>query len=77
MFCGEGEDVLKVNDIIKFPKLAQTYRTIAENGPNAFYEGKMAQNLVDDIQKAGRVFVFVLFRLENKKVNESRESEAT
>ncbi|KAM8827527.1 glutathione hydrolase 1 proenzyme isoform 1-T2 [Spinachia spinachia] len=53
VFCGENGDVLKENDTIKFTKLAGTYRTIAEKGANAFYEGPLAQNLVSDIQAAG------------------------
>lgn len=56
MFCGEKGDVLKENDTIVFTKLAATYRKIAEEGPDAFYQGELAQNLVTDIQAAGNVF---------------------
>lgn len=55
VFCGKDGDVLKENDSIKFTKLAQTYRTIAEQGANAFYQGQLAQNLVTDIQAAGGI----------------------
>lgn len=56
VFCKTGGgDVLKENEIIKFPKLAQTYRTIAEEGADAFYTGEVARNLVADIQSAGSV----------------------
>ncbi|GLD73403.1 gamma-glutamyltranspeptidase 1-like protein [Lates japonicus] len=55
VFCGKNGDVLKVNETIKFTKLAETYRKIAEQGPNAFYEGQLAQNLVTDIQAAGGI----------------------
>lgn len=55
VFCGSNGDILKENDTIKFPKLAQTYRKIAEEGPDAFYEGELAKRLVDDIQARGSV----------------------
>ncbi|KAG8010679.1 Glutathione hydrolase 1 proenzyme [Nibea albiflora] len=53
VFCGTDRDILRENDTIKFPKLAETYRKIAEEGPDAFYHGQLAQNLVADIQAAG------------------------
>ncbi|KAL3041773.1 hypothetical protein OYC64_019868 [Pagothenia borchgrevinki] len=55
VFCGGNGDILKENDTIKFTKLAETYRKIAEEGPNAFYHGPLAQSLVDDIQAAGGI----------------------
>lgn len=55
VFCGSNGEILKEGDIIKFTKLAQTYRKIAEEGPNAFYEGELAKRLVDDIQKKGGI----------------------
>ncbi|XP_030005979.1 glutathione hydrolase 1 proenzyme-like [Sphaeramia orbicularis] len=55
VFCGEDGDVRKENQTIKFPKLAETYRKIATEGPNVFYEGQLAQNLVADIAAAGGI----------------------
>lgn len=55
VFCGKNGDVLKENETIKFTKLAETYRTIAEKGAEEFYVGQTAENLVRDIQAAGRI----------------------
>lgn len=63
VFCGEDGDILKENDTIKFTKLAETYRKIAEEGPDAFYYGQLAQNLVTDIQAAGSVFLLFCLNL--------------
>lgn len=60
MFCDSNKNLLKENDIIRFLKLADTYERIAEEGPNVFYNGSMAQNIVDDIQAAGH-FILSLF----------------
>ncbi|XP_035641300.2 glutathione hydrolase 1 proenzyme-like [Oncorhynchus keta] len=55
VFCDSQKNILKENDIVKFPKLADTYERIAEEGPNVFYNGTMAQTIVDDIQAAGGI----------------------
>ncbi|KTG20891.1 hypothetical protein cypCar_00026719, partial [Cyprinus carpio] len=53
VFCDSDKNLLKENDIIRFSKLADTYEKIAEEGPDVFYNGSMAQNIVEDIQAAG------------------------
>ncbi|KAM4528003.1 glutathione hydrolase 1 proenzyme [Odontesthes bonariensis] len=55
VFCGKNGDILKENETIRFTKLGETYRTIAEEGPDAFYTGQLAQNLVKDIHAAGGI----------------------
>lgn len=60
VFCGKDGDILKENDTIKFPTLAQTYKKIAEQGPNAFYEGELARDLVTDIQAAGNILLYIV-----------------
>ncbi|KAM4532844.1 glutathione hydrolase 1 proenzyme [Fundulus diaphanus] len=55
VFCGKTGDVLKENEIIRFPKLAETYRRIAEKGAEEFYTGTLAEDLVKDIQSAGGI----------------------
>lgn len=53
MFCDSNRNILKENDIVRFPKLADTYQRIAEDGPEVFYRGSMARSIVEDIQAAG------------------------
>lgn len=56
VFCTpDNKTVLKENQTIKFTRLADTYEKIAEGGPDVFYQGAMAQNLVRDVQAAGGV----------------------
>lgn len=43
----------KVNDTIKYPALANTFRSIATKGRDGFYTGEIAQKLADFIQKNG------------------------
>lgn len=53
VFCDSQKNILKENDVVRFPKLADTYQRIAEEGPDVFYRGSMAQSIVEDIQAAG------------------------
>ncbi|XP_071374914.1 gamma-glutamyltransferase 1a [Centroberyx affinis] len=55
VFCDSQKNILKENDIVRFPKLADTYQRIAEEGPDVFYNGTMAQSIVEDIQAAGGI----------------------
>jgi gamma-glutamyltranspeptidase/glutathione hydrolase len=43
----------KKGDVIKNPYLANTYRSIAEGGRDAFYKGKIAKTIADFIQELG------------------------
>ncbi len=45
--------VYKEGDIITYPKLAATLRTIVEKGKDGFYKGEIAQKLANFIQKNG------------------------
>uniref|UniRef100_A0A7N8YS07 Glutathione hydrolase n=1 Tax=Mastacembelus armatus TaxID=205130 RepID=A0A7N8YS07_9TELE len=55
VFCDSQKNILKENDIVRFPRLADTYQRIAEEGPDVFYNGSMAQSIVEDIQAAGGI----------------------
>ncbi|KAM9857825.1 gamma-glutamyltransferase 5a [Aulostomus maculatus] len=45
--------LLQTGDIVKFEKLADTLEIIANDGADAFYKGKIAEDLIQDIQEAG------------------------
>ncbi|KAK3084146.1 hypothetical protein FSP39_008991 [Pinctada imbricata] len=45
-------DFYKEGEIIKMPKLAQTFQRIAYEGPDAFYNGSLTDDIVSDIQEA-------------------------
>src|SRR5436190_18545702 len=40
-------------DVVKLPALAQTFRAIAANGPRAFYEGPIADDIVATVAARG------------------------
>ncbi|KFZ53570.1 Gamma-glutamyltranspeptidase 1, partial [Podiceps cristatus] len=54
VFCRGGK-ILHEGDIIKMPKLANTYETIASEGADAFYTGSLAKQLIDDIHSVGGI----------------------
>lgn len=49
MFAPQGK-ILQQGEICKREKLAYTLSKVAQEGPNAFYEGEIAKNLVTDIR---------------------------
>ncbi|XP_030633241.1 gamma-glutamyltransferase 5a [Chanos chanos] len=53
LFVDENGNQLKEGDTIKFEKLANTLEIIAEKGPDAFYTGDIAKDLISDIRDAG------------------------
>ncbi|KAF3938182.1 Gamma-glutamyltranspeptidase [Dactylella cylindrospora] len=51
---GTGE-LLKEGDLVKRPALGKTLRKIAENGPDAFYKGEVAETLAEFVQGRGGI----------------------
>ena len=53
----EDGEVIQEGDIIKDPTLARTFEKIA-NDPFTFYNGTLAQDIVEDITEAGLFIYF-------------------
>ena len=45
----------KAGDVVRFPALARTLRTLAKDGARAFYEGEIADDMVATLQSHGGV----------------------
>ncbi|XP_051766415.1 glutathione hydrolase 5 proenzyme [Ctenopharyngodon idella] len=69
LFCHENKTVFGPGDILKFPRLAETMETIAKEGADAFYTGKIAKDLIQDVQ--ARSGTLSLDDLSTFKVRES------
>ncbi|XP_043573232.1 glutathione hydrolase 1 proenzyme-like isoform X1 [Chiloscyllium plagiosum] len=54
VFCKKNSNqILSENDIIYFPQLANTLQMIADLGPNAFYDGPVAEDIVNYVSQSG------------------------
>ncbi|RVE65753.1 hypothetical protein OJAV_G00119760 [Oryzias javanicus] len=53
VLCNKNKVVLSEGEILKFPKLAETMETIAKRGVEAFYNGSIGQDLIQDIKNEG------------------------
>ncbi|KAJ3073483.1 hypothetical protein HDU98_001411 [Podochytrium sp. JEL0797] len=54
-FTGPDGDVLKEGDVCKRARLANTLRTLAEQGATAFYEGPIADSLVKTVKRTNGI----------------------
>ncbi|XP_054467219.1 gamma-glutamyltransferase 5a [Anoplopoma fimbria] len=55
LYTDKNGNLMKTGDIVKFEKLADTMEMIANLGAEAFYSGKIAEDLIRDIQEAGGI----------------------
>ncbi|XP_005952505.1 glutathione hydrolase 5 proenzyme [Haplochromis burtoni] len=53
LYLDKNGNLLKTGDTVKFEKLADTLEMIANEGPDVFYNGTIAKNLISDIQNEG------------------------
>ncbi|XP_060072779.1 glutathione hydrolase 1 proenzyme-like [Ylistrum balloti] len=55
IYCDDTGKIAPEGAVIKQPRLAQTLRGIAENGPSYLYEGPIADTIIREIQEKGGV----------------------
>jgi gamma-glutamyltranspeptidase/glutathione hydrolase len=55
VFLDEGE-IPELGQLIRQPQLAATLESLAANGHDGFYQGKVAQAMVDSVQRAGGIW---------------------
>uniref|UniRef100_A0A1A7XQA0 Gamma-glutamyltransferase 5 n=1 Tax=Iconisemion striatum TaxID=60296 RepID=A0A1A7XQA0_9TELE len=53
LYSDKNGNLLKTGETVKFEKLADTLEIIANNGADSFYSGKIAEDLIRDVQEAG------------------------
>ncbi|XP_056099804.1 glutathione hydrolase 5 proenzyme isoform X2 [Rhinichthys klamathensis goyatoka] len=71
LFCHKNKTFFGPGDILKFPRLAETLETIAKEGADAFYTGKIAKDLIQDVQARNGTL-----SLEDLSTFKVRESDA-
>lgn len=80
LYSDENGNLLKTGDIVKFEKLADTLEMIANHGADAFYTGRIAEDLIRDIQEAGIVISSFSISachcdpITNEQINQLREA---
>ncbi|XP_078279082.1 glutathione hydrolase 1 proenzyme-like isoform X2 [Rhinoraja longicauda] len=54
VFCKKNSNrILNENDLIYFPQLADTLQMIADEGPDTFYDGVIAEDIVQSVSQSG------------------------
>lgn len=54
LYAPDG-NILEIGSMLKRPKLARTYEKIAKYGAKVFYQGEMAEQIVNDVKEAGGI----------------------
>lgn len=58
-FSDENGNLLQIGDTVRYERLADTLEAIATHGADAFYTGRIAEDLIRDVQEAGTVHVLL------------------
>ncbi|CAL1536404.1 unnamed protein product [Lymnaea stagnalis] len=74
-FNNETGDLFKLGDKMRRPQLAQTMRTIASEGVDAFYNGSLTNKIIQDLKEIGSIITPA--DLENYQVQEKKPLEIT
>lgn len=70
ILCKANKTLLGPGDILKFPQLARTMEIVAQQGADAFFTGKIGQDLVKDVKEAGRDNRHILEWLKEKTTSD-------
>lgn len=66
ILCNANKTAVGKGDTLKFSQLAETLEIVAQKGADAFYTGKIGQDLIKDIKEAGWSNHHILGWLEAK-----------
>lgn len=69
-FLAPRGQLLNKGDILMLPALAATLQMIADKGTEAFYDGELTKNMVDDITHAGGIITLQDFKNYQAKISQ-------
>ncbi len=64
----KDKTVLSPRDTLRFPQLAETMETISKEGADAFYTGKIARHLIQDVQERSMNCLYI----NGRRCNQNR-----
>nr|XP_023664357.1 glutathione hydrolase 5 proenzyme-like [Paramormyrops kingsleyae] len=71
ILCYGNKTVFRQGAVMRFPKLAETFENIANYGANAFYTGRIARDLIQEIKEAGGTLTMEDLRSFQAKVTDA------